>query len=299
MELTLVVLAAGIGSRFGGLKQLAAVGPHEAKIIDYSIFDAHRAGFTKAVFIIRPGMRAEFHERVAGRFADRVPVSYAEQRLEDLPPGRTPPDGRLKPWGTGQALLAAGAYVHGPFAVINADDFYGRRSFDVLAEHLRGARDGQWAAVGFQLRDTLSDHGSVSRGVCRTDPAGNLIRITETVGIERHGRDGACLDDAGVEHILEGATPVSMNLWGFTSDVFAHVRSGFNQFLQAHGAELKSEYYLPVPVQAAIDAGRATVRVLPTNETWIGLTHAEDLEVARSAITAKVDAGEYPADLWA
>ncbi|RMF75384.1 MAG: nucleotidyltransferase [Planctomycetota bacterium] len=299
MKPVLVVLAAGIGSRFGGLKQLAAVGPHDAKIIDYSVFDAQRAGFARVVFIIRPDMRDEFHACVAERFASRIDVAYAEQRLDDLPDGRTPPAERTKPWGTGHALLAAREQVEGPFAVINADDFYGRRSFEVLAEHLRAAKPGDWAAVGFRLRDTLSDHGAVSRGVCEADASGHLVRITETIGIERRGDGGVWRDERGDEHDLPGDTPVSMNLWGFTRDVFEHVRRGFDAFLEKHGDELKAEYYLPTPVQAAIRAGEARVRVLPTDEKWIGLTHPQDLEVVRAAIAEKIAAGDYRENLWA
>jgi NDP-sugar pyrophosphorylase family protein len=301
MKPTLVILAAGIGSRYGGLKQLEAVGPGGATIMDYSVYDARRAGFGKVVFVIRPDMEAEVRRTLGARYEPQLPVAYALQRLDSLPPGFTVLPGRTKPWGTGHAVLAAGSVIHEPFAAVNADDFYGADSFVALGEFLRQESPGDlptWAMVGYALRDTLSDTGAVSRGICRSTSHGWLQSILETVGIERHGSDGRYTDVDGVARVLSGDTLVSMNIWGFTPAIFDELRGGFRRFLQEHAGSDTAEFYLPAAVQDAIAAGRARVKVLPTRDVWCGVTHVQDKARATAMISRLVARGVYPERLW-
>ncbi len=308
----LVVLAAGIGSRYGGLKQVEAVGPGEATLLEYSVFDALGAGFARVVFVIREEMLAGFRERLGDRIARRLPVEYVFQRLDDVPDGFRVPAGRTKPWGTAHALLAAGRVVREPFAVINADDLYGARALRVMGEFLSRGRPGSapnsppaaggmatYALVAYRLGETLSEHGAVSRGVCRCTADGWLESISEIAGIRPGPAGGLYRDEDGLERELHAETRVSMNLWGFTPDVFDHLRAGLEAFLEREGHSTTAEYYLPTAVRELMQAGRARVRVLATDERWCGITHRQDLEAARRYIAAQIERGIYPQVLWA
>ena len=294
----LAVLAAGMGSRYGGLKQIDAVGPNGATIIDYSIYDAVRAGFGKVVFIIRKDIETAFRESIGARFEGRVQVEYAFQELNDLPAGFASSAGRTKPWGTTHAILAAEKTISGPFAVINADDFYGAESFRVLARYLKpGGSD--YAMVGFVLRNTLSDFGSVARGVCQVSREGLLQGVVELTSIARAG-DGAMSKDAmGRVRSLTGDEIVSMNMWGFTPAIFGQLRAIFRAFLQSSGHDLRAESYIPSAVNELVAAERARVCVLPTSDSWFGVTYREDRPQVVEKIQTLIAAGKYPETLWA
>lgn len=291
MSLTLVILAAGMGSRYGGLKQLDAVGPNGEVMLDYAIFDAIRAGFDRVVFVIRRDFEAEFRRRIGARYADRVRVDYAFQALDALPAGFAVPAGRVKPWGTGHAVWCARAALDGPFAAINADDFYGRDSFARLAGLLRAPAAGapRWGMVGFQLDRTLSEHGAVARGVCRVGGDGRLLEVVERTGIRREA--------VGPGHEFSGREVVSMNCWGLTPVIFALLGRQFADFLSAHRETPSAEFYLPSAISTAIAAGAATVQVLPTPASWFGITYREDKPRVVAAIRELVLAGEYPVSL--
>ena len=274
MELTLVVLAAGMGSRYGGLKQLDPVGPSGEIILDYSVRDALQAGFTKVVFVIRRGMLELFRDTVGSRYEGLMAVEYAFQELEPLPGGRVSPPGREKPWGTGHAVLAARSVVRGPFAVINADDYYGPSGFGELAAFLKSATSSQYAMVGYRLDRTLSDHGTVSRGICRADSDGYLIDITERTAIARTA--GGIIVEENPPVRLEGSEPTSMNFWGFMPDLFDHLERLFDEFLEERGNDTKAEFYLPAAVSELIGTGEAKVRLLNSSDPWFGLTYPED-----------------------
>lgn len=297
----LVVMAAGVGSRFGGLKQLEPVGPGGEALLDYSVFDAVRAGAQRVVVVLRREMEAEFHERLGRRWASRVEVNFAFQELDDVPPGACVPAGRSKPWGTGHAVLAARRSVRAPLVVINADDFYGADGFGLLAAFLAGgspAAPGRYALVAYRLAHTLSEHGAVSRGVCRVDGAGRLAGIDERERVARR-RDGSLWSDGPGEPLeLSPAALVSMNLWGFGQDVFAHLEERFAAFLGELGGKAGAEFYLPAAVTALIEAGLATVTVLPTPSPWFGLTHREDAAPVRRHLQELVVQGAYPPRLW-
>lgn len=298
---TLVVLAAGMGSRYGGLKQIDPMGPTGETILDYSVFDAMRAGFDRVVFIIRPDFEDAFRNGVSAKFADRIEVAYAFQTLDRLPAGHTVPEGREKPWGTTHAILCARDQIHGNFAVINADDFYGRDSYAVLAGHLRSvdASGNDFCMVGFTLRNTLSDHGSVARGVCATDESGYLTDIDEMTKVERVGTAARNTRDDGSTVDLTGDEPVSMNMWGFTPRILDDLDRIFGEFLAVSGREAKSECFIPLSVGQLIRERRATCRVLRTDSSWFGVTYQEDKPVVQASIAALVARGDYPADLWA
>jgi len=294
---TLLVLAAGMGSRYGGLKQIDPVGPAGETIIDYSIFDALRAGFGKVVFIIRKDIEDAFRETVGSRFEKRLPVEYVFQSLEDIPPRFAVPAGRTKPWGTTQAILVAAGTIREPFAAINADDFYGAQGYRELAGHLTsGSPD--YAMVGFTLRNTLSDFGSVARGVCRVAPDNTLETIEEHTKIERDG-DGARNTDAqGNVTKLTGDEPVSLNMWAFTPGVFDQLRERFEKFLESSGSDQKAECLIPNTVGDLIRAGRARVKVLRTNDSWFGVTYREDRPLVVESIRRLIGSGQYPERLW-
>jgi len=287
MDLTLVVLAAGMGSRYGGLKQLDPVGPSGEIILDYSVTDALKAGFNKVVFVIRREMLEQFQESVGSRYEDRLAVGYAFQELEPLPGGRVSPVGRAKPWGTGHAVLAAVRAVQGPFAVINADDYYGPSGFVQLARFLSSAAQGEYAMVGYRLEKTLSEHGSVSRGICRADADGFLIDITERTSIARTGEGIVAQGNSPVT--LTGEEPTSMNFWGFTPGLFAHLERLFEEFLEERGGDPKAEFYLPAAVSSLIASGEATVRLLRSEDPWYGLTYPEDKAAVVKALEGKKD----------
>jgi UTP-glucose-1-phosphate uridylyltransferase len=300
MKPTLLVLAAGMGSRYGGLKQIDPMGPSGETILDYSVFDALRAGFGKVVFIIRPDFEKDFRERIAAKFAGRIDVGFAFQTIDQLPAGFSLPVGREKPWGTTHAILCARGAVDTPFAVINADDFYGQDSYAVLARHLQSldVRSTAYSMVGFTLKHTLSEHGTVARGVCQTDASGRLTDIQELTkisklpsGAEHRGEDGSVVS-------LTGEEPVSMNMWGFTPAIFPQLAADFDAFLRAKGAEMKSEAYIPMSVGNLIRAGQATCQVLRTDSAWFGVTYREDKPVVQASILRQVQSGSYPASLW-
>jgi UTP-glucose-1-phosphate uridylyltransferase len=294
---TLLVMAAGMGSRYGGLKQIDPVGPSGETLMDYSIFDGLRAGFGKIVFVIRTDIEKPFRQIIGARFEERAPVEYVFQELDRLPPGFHVPEGRTKPWGTTQAVIMAEDVIHEPFAVINADDFYGAEGYRVLADHLQsGASD--YAMVGFVLRNTLSDFGSVARGVCKADSNGYLQQVLELTSIERDGELAKNTDPAGNVTSLTGDELVSMNMWGFTPQVFPRLRDRFVKFLERSGNELKSESYVPSAINELVAAGQARVRVLRTNDAWFGVTYREDKPRVVDSIAALVKKGVYPSQLW-
>ncbi|MGH7533222.1 MAG: nucleotidyltransferase family protein [Gemmatimonadales bacterium] len=287
---TVVVLAAGMGSRYGGLKQLDPVGPNGATLMDYSVYDARRAGFGKVVFVIRPDMEEAFRPFVSERYGSAIEVATAHQRREDIPAGVVAPPGRTKPWGTGQAVLAAESQVPGPFAVINADDFYGRAAYEGLAQFFKSSRDDTFALVGYRLSDTLSESGGVNRGVCRVTPEGWLDGIEEMYEIRR-GADGAYAGRGSLP--LRDQTLVSMNFWGFTSAVFGLLRRGLGEFF-AKADLLKGEYLLPTEIDQAIQGHRARVKVLDAGSRWFGMTYPADRPAVSAAIHQLVADGVYP-----
>ena len=294
---TLLVLAAGMGSRYGGLKQIDPVGPGGETIIDYSVFDAIRAGFGKLVFVIRREIEDAFREAIGARFEKQLPVEYVFQELDELPPFFSVPPNRKKPWGTGQAILVAANAVKEPFAAINADDFYGAASFRVLAEHLQsGSPD--YAMVGFVLRNTLSEFGFVSRGACQVGPDGYLQGVTELTKIEKDGSGAKYTDTAGSLQRLSGDEPVSMNMWGFTPSIFPHLREQFVEFLLKHGEEEKSELYIPAAVNELVHTRKEKCKVLRTTDSWFGVTYREDRPFVVEGIRALIARGDYPQKLW-
>ena len=297
-KMTLLILAAGMGSRYGGLKQLDPVTDEGEFIIDFSVYDAVKCGFDKIVFVIKEENLTLFRETIGKRFEDMVRVEYAFQRLDDLPDGYTVPCGREKPWGTAHAMLAARNVINEPFAVINADDFYGRGAFLKLAQHL-GAQNGgtvpSYCMVGYLLENTLTENGTVSRGVCSVR-GGYLCDVTERTKIYRSGSAAVYAED-GKETPLPLDTVVSMNCWGFTPDIFEGVENGFRKFLDQGSEDIKREYYLPFAVKELMDAGRCTVSVYNTDEPWYGVTYKEDREnVVRSLARLKRN-GVYPKKL--
>ena len=299
----LVVMAAGIGSRYGGLKQIDPVGPQGEIVIDYSLYDALRAGFGKVVFLIRREMEEPFREKIGKSIEARVETAYVFQEIAQVPAGFAVPPERQKPWGTGHAVLVCKDVVHTPFAVINADDFYGATAFQVLAQYLRQAEDrpGMYAygMVGYRLSHTLSAYGYVARGVCQTTPDGYLLDIRERTRIEKFA-DGARYTENGTDWVsLPDDTIVSMNMWGFTPSIFTELEARFPAFLQQSAANvLKAEYFLPDVVGALLHEHKAGVRVLPTNEKWFGVTYREDRPRVQAAIQALIAQGAYPRDLW-
>lgn len=297
MKPALLVLAAGMGIRYGGLKQMDPIGPSGETIMDYSIYDALRAGFGQIVFVIRRDIENPFKNIVGARFEKSIPVAYVFQELEKLPPGFYVPSGRARPWGTGQAILTADGIIREPFAAINADDFYGADSFRALAEHLRSG-SADYAMVGFVLRNTLSEFGSVARGVCKISSDGFLESVTELTNIERDGRGARAAAADGTALLLAGDEIVSMNLWGFTPLLFGQLRELFAEFLEQHGRDEKSEFYIPAAVNEIIRAGRARVKVLPTADSWFGVTYRADRALVAQGIRTLIARGDYPETLW-
>uniref|UniRef100_UPI00405688A9 nucleotidyltransferase family protein n=1 Tax=Alistipes sp. TaxID=1872444 RepID=UPI00405688A9 len=298
---TLLVLAAGMGSRYGSLKQMDGVGPNREAIIDYSIYDAIRAGFGKVVFVIRESFGKEFRELFSEEhFGGRIAVEYVYQELDRLPEGFTVPEGREKPWGTNHAVMMASEVIHEPFAVINADDFYGADAFRVMADFLRSVvgAENRYCMVAYELSKTLSENGTVSRGVCSVDDEGMLSGMVERTKIERVADGRIVFHDNGEDEALEENTPVSMNLFGFTPDYFAHSEAFFKEFLKERGGELKSECYMPSMVNRLISDGVATVRVLRSSARWFGVTYQADRAPLMARIASMVEAGDYPSPIW-
>lgn len=301
MQATLLVLAAGAGSRYGGLKQIDPVGPNGEIILDYSIHDAVQAGFGKVVFVIRRDIEDEFRKSIGDHFSDRVQVDYVFQELDDLPGGYLIPDGREKPWGTGHAILAARDVIDGPFAVINADDFYGRTGYRLLSEHLANAVDGDYtdyAMVGYRLRKTLSDFGSVSRGICECNEEGFLSQVVEQTSIFRDGDDAHIVENDGTRNVVSGDSLTSMNFWGFTSSIFSHLTSAFREFLFEQGNEMQSEFLIPTVVGDLVDRGIARVTMLKNSDEWFGVTYQEDKPLVVNKIQKLIDTGRYPDKLF-
>ena len=299
MKPTLFVLAAGMGSRYGGLKQIDGLGPNGETIMDYSVYDALRAGFGKVVFVIRKDFEEAFREVVISKYADKVPCEVCFQSVDKVPEGCTYNSERTKPWGTNHAVLMAKDLIREPFAVINADDFYGRESFQVLADYLKSVEGttGKYCMVGYRVANTLSENGSVSRGVCATDENGYLTDVVERTKIEKVG-DKIIYTEDGVDTEIAPNSPVSMNMWGFTPEYFEYVEKAFVEFLQARGQELKSEFYIPTLVNDMIRSGKATCKVLDTTSKWFGVTYAEDRPQVVMKINNLVKEGVYPEKLF-
>lgn len=300
----LVIMAAGMGSRYGGLKQIDPIDPWGNIIMDYSIYDAKQAGFEKVVFLIKKEIEEAFDEIIGSRIKKYMDVAYAYQELDKIPEGFAVPDGRTKPWGTAHAVLCCKNQIDGPFAVINADDYYGREAFSLIYNQLASAQDNdryQYAMVGYELGKTLTENGSVARGVCSLDKDGYLSHIEERTRIEHRGTSIAFTEDDGASWTsLPADTTVSMNLWGFTESILGELENGFSGFLTKGLAEnpLKCEYFLPFVVDGLLKAGKAQVTVLKTPDQWYGVTYKADKEAVVKAMADKKAAGVYPEKLW-
>ncbi len=300
MKPTLFVLAAGMGSRYGGLKQLDGLGPNGETIMDYSIFDALRGGFGKVVFVIRKDFEQDFREKILSKYEGHIPCELVFQSINDLPEGFVCPAERVKPWGTNHAVLMGKDVIKEPFAVINADDFYGRESYAILADWLKGVegQKNKYCMVGYRVANTLSENGTVARGVCETNEEKHLTSVVERTQIER--RDGVVMfkeDDDSWTAIDEHA-PVSMNMWGFTPDYFDYSEAQFIDFLKENSENLKAEFFIPLVVNELIQSGTASCTVLDTPSKWFGVTYADDRQAVVDKIQALIDAGEYPAQLF-
>lgn len=300
---TLLVLAAGMGSRYGSLKQMDGVGPNNEAIIDYSIYDAIRAGFGKVVFVIRHSFEKEFKEIFTPeRFGGKIEVDFVFQELDYLPEGFSVPEGREKPWGTNHAVMMGASAIHEPFAVINADDFYGTDAYRVMGEYLSqldGAK-GEYAMIGYEVNKTLSDNGTVSRGVCTVDENGFLTSMVERTKIERNAEGTIVFHDLGDDVALEENCPVSMNFFGFTPDYFAHSEAEFKTFLASDDVKtnLKAEFFIPLMVNKLVAANEARLKVLSTTSQWFGVTYKEDKPMLVAKIEKLIEEGVYPRNLW-
>ncbi|WP_289684105.1 nucleotidyltransferase [Paramuribaculum intestinale] len=300
MKPTLFVLAAGMGSRYGGLKQLDGLGPHGETIMDYSIYDAIHAGFGKIVFVIRKDFEQDFREKILSKYEGHIPVEVVFQSITDLPEGYTCPEDRTKPWGTNHAVLMGKNAIKEPFAVINADDFYGRNAFEVIAKELSRPRDrkGDYCMVGFRVGNTMTENGSVARGVCSTKD-GNLESVVERTAIS-YDKEGRIVftDENGTEQTLDPATPVSMNLWGFTPDYFDYSEREFRRFLDRYINTPKSEFFIPLAIDTLIKSGEASVKVLDTDSIWFGVTYAADRPGVVEKFAQLHADGTYPEKLF-
>ncbi len=301
MKPTLFVLAAGMGSRYGGLKQLDGLGPSGETIMDYSIFDALRGGFGKVVFVIRKDFEPDFREKILSKYENHIPIELVFQSIDDLPEGFTVPEDRTKPWGTNHAVLMGKDVIKEPFAVINADDYYGRDSFAVLAADLMSKAEdkkGDYSMVGYRVGNTLSESGSVARGVCATNEDRLLTDVVERTAIERINGDISFTDENGQVQVIDENTPVSMNMWGFTPDYFDYSERIFKSFLATELNNPKAEFFIPLAINELINNGEATVKVLDTTSKWFGVTYAADRQSVVDKLQALVDAGEYPSPLF-
>ncbi len=287
-----------MGSRYGGLKQLDEVGPGGEAIIDYSLYDAIRAGFGKVVFVIRTDFDEAFKERFEPRLKGRIAVEYVYQSIDKIPPGFEINPEREKPWGTGHALLMAEKAVNEPMAVINADDFYGRQAYKVMADFLTTSADeNEYSMVGYSVGNTLSEFGTVSRGICNTDKDGNLTSVVERLKIKKEGKSIYFYENEE-RFPLEDNTPVSMNFWGLKPSVFGYLHKGFSEFLSTHGTKLKAEYFIPLLINDLIQTGKARTKVLKSDATWFGITYREDKPFVENKIQSLLKSGEYPERLW-
>ncbi|MEE8400140.1 MAG: sugar phosphate nucleotidyltransferase [Desulfobacterales bacterium] len=299
---TLIILAAGIGSRYGGLKQIDPVGPHDQIILDYSIYDAIEAGFDRVVFVIRREIERDFRDFIGGKYEKVIPCTYVYQELDALPQGINLPADRTKPWGTAHAVWVCESVVKEPFAVINADDFYGKIAYRKLLQFLDGAAKdvpkSTYAMVGFALENTLSQHGSVSRGVCNVTDDGTLETITERTKIQHRQDEIQYQDSDGTWHSLAGSESVSMNFWGFTPSIFPHLEETFITFLENHIHEPKSEFFLPITIDTLLKEDRAQVSVLPSPDQWVGVTYPEDKPQVTRHLMSLIASDVYPEKLW-
>lgn len=301
MKPTLFVLAAGMGSRYGGLKQLDGLGPNGETIMDYSIFDAIRGGFGKIVFVIRKDFEEDFRKKIISKYENHIPVEVVFQSIDKLPEGFTCPAERVKPWGTNHAVLMGKEVIREPFAVINADDFYGRDSFAVIGKFLSELPEGAkntYCMVGFRVGNTLSVSGTVARGICSTDENRHLTTVVERTEIMRINGVVSYKDENGEWVGIEDNTPVSMNMWGFTPDYFNYSEEYFIDFLKENIDKPKAEYYIPLMVNKLINDGTATVEVLDTTSRWFGVTYAADRQGVVDKLQALADSGEYPSKLF-
>lgn len=299
MKPTLLVLAAGMGSRYGGLKQIDPIGPSGETIIDYSIYDAIKAGFGKIVFVIRESFQEEFMELFNAKLKGRIEVEYVTQEISKVPAQCSYLDTREKPWGTGHAILMAKEVINEPFAVINADDFYGTDAYVTMAKFLTTEiSESNYGMVGYQLSNTISENGSVSRGICQTDDKGNLETVIERTHIEKIEQGIAYKDEQEQWHTLAPQTTVSMNFWGFTPSLFQELENQFIDFLNERGQELKSEFYIPFVVAQLIEQGTVSAKVLKSPAQWFGVTYREDKEKAIFAINQLIKEDKYPSSLW-
>ena len=303
MKPTLLLLAAGMGSRYGGLKQLDGLGPNGETIMDYSIYDAIQAGFGKIVWVIRKDFEQDFREKILSKYEGHVPCELVFQSIDSLPEGFTVPEGREKPWGTNHAVLMAMSAIKEPFCVINCDDFYNRDCFKVIGKFLSELPEGSkntYAMVGFRVGNTLSENGTVARGICSKDENGNLTTVVERTEIERHGSEIQYKDEQGEWVTVDDNTPVSMNVWGFTPDYFEYSEAYFREFLSdpKNMQNLKSEYFIPLMVNKLINEKTATVKVLDTTSKWFGVTYSADRPSVVAKIQSLVDEGVYPEKLF-
>ena len=300
MAPSLVILAAGMGSRYGGVKQIDQFGPHGETILDYSIYDALKAGFEKIVFVIRRELESDFKAVFGDKLKNHADVRFVFQELDHLPEGFKVPEGRQKPWGTAHAVLVAQEAVQEPFGVINADDFYGQTSYQTLIQFLNQQPvDGnEYAIVGYRLDKTLSKHGSVSRGVCQVDAQGYLQKIVERTKIYWKGEKIVFLDEDGNEQTIDGSVPVSMNMMGYTPKFFDYLNQYFTEFLKEKVNDVKAEFFLTWVLDQLINTGKAKVKILPTNEEWFGVTYKEDKPVVKEKIRQLIAQGKYPEKLW-
>lgn len=301
MKPTLFVLAAGMGSRYGGLKQLDGLGPNGETIMDYSIFDAIRGGFGKIVFVIRKDFEEDFRKKIISKYENHIPVEVVFQSIDKLPEGFTCPAERVKPWGTNHAVLMGKEVIREPFAVINADDFYGRDSFAVIGKFLSELPEGAkntYCMVGFRVGNTLSESGTVARGICSTDENRHLTTVVERTEIMRINGVVSYKDENGEWVGIEDNTPVSMNMWGFTPDYFNYSEEYFIDFLKENIDKPKAEYYIPLMANKLINDGTATVEVLDTTSRWFGVTYAADRQGVVDKLQALADSGEYPSKLF-
>lgn len=302
MKPTLFILAAGMGSRYGGLKQLDGLGPNGETIMDYSVFDALRAGFGKVVFVIRKDFEADFREKVLSKYEGVVPVEVVFQAVDKLPEGFTCPADRTKPWGTTQAVLMGATAINEPFAVINADDFYGRDSFAVLAKDLMRVRTrkGDYSMVGFRVGNTMTENGSVSRGICKTDADGYLTAVEERTDVRYDADHNIVTNNAeGTLETYDPKTPVSMNMWGFTPDYFELSGKSFEDFLRNNIEVPKAEFPIPPCIEPMIQAGEVSVKVLDTDSRWFGVTYSADRPAVVEKFAELHRSGEYPTPLFA
>lgn len=295
--MTLVILAAGMGSRYGGLKQLDPITENGEFIIDFSVYDAIKAGFDKVIFIIKKENYELFKSTIGDRVSPFIKVEYAFQELDNLPEGFSVPEGRTKPWGTTHALLCCNGMLNENFAVINADDFYGREAFVEIYDFLSKTSGTAYGMAGYTLKNTLTENGTVSRGVCVTDKNGFLVDIDERTKIcEKDGK--VKFFEGDTWHEVDGNSNVSLNFWAFTPDIFDYLSESFNEFLKKEGDQLKSECYIPVTIKEALAKGKATVKVVPTDSLWYGVTYIEDKPYVVEKINAMITSGKYPNGLW-